>query len=114
VVQCGDGDRVAILFLKDCVSFLFMCQWSWRGSCFGKSNIHIRGEALSVCFFCLLQMKGAVFAEGGYSSVALALFCLLPTCLHLQQNKKVLEADLLLLTNCPLPITSQQNCSHGL
>lgn len=86
VVRCGDSDRVAILFLKDCVSFLFMCHWSWRGSSFGKSNIHIRGEAFRVCLFHLLQMKGAVFAEGGYGSVALALFRLLPTCLHLQQN----------------------------
>lgn len=84
VVRCGDSDRVAILFLKDCVPFLFMCQWSWRGSCFGKSNIHIGEEAFSVCFFHLLQTKGAVFAEGGYGSVALALFRLLLTCLHLE------------------------------
>lgn len=83
-----------------------MCQWSWRGSCFGKSNIHGRGEAFFVCFFHLLQIKGAVFAEGGYSSVTLAVFCLLPTCLHLQQSKQVLEADLLLFTNCPLLLTS--------
>lgn len=90
VVHCNDSDRVAVLFLKDCVSFLFMCQWSWRGSSFGKSNINIRGQAFPVCLFHLLQMKGAVFAEGGYSSMALALFRLLPTCLHLQQKKQVL------------------------
>lgn len=30
------------------------------------------------------------------------------------KSKQVLEAALLFLANCPLPLTSQQNCSHGL
>lgn len=55
-----------------------------------------------------------MFAEEGRGSLALALFRLLPTCLHLQQNKQVLESDLLFFANCPLPLTSQQNCSHSL
>jgi len=34
----------------------------------------------------LLQTNGAVFAEGGYRFVTLALFHLIPTWLHLQQS----------------------------
>lgn len=55
-----------------------------------------------------------MFAEGGYSSEALASFPLLPTCVYLQQNKQVLEADLLLPADWSLPLVSQQNCSYGL
>lgn len=50
VVRCSDSDGVAVLILEDCALFLPICQRSWRGSCFGKSNAHIRGEAFSVCF----------------------------------------------------------------
>lgn len=55
-----------------------------------------------------------MFAEGGYSSVALASFPLLPTCLQLQQNKQALEADLLLPADWSLPLISQRNCSRSL
>lgn len=87
MVHCN-GDRVAILFLKGCISFLCVPVGLERELFWEEQHSHFRRG-----FFYLFLpsiTNESVFAEGGYSSVALTLFCLLPTCLHSQQNKQVL------------------------